>query len=374
MVLGYRAVCQECDYETSNPLDFRCPCDSVLELVIEEPFRREKIAHHEMGMWRYVEAYPYLRGKDLVTLGEGWTPLVRFKEGVMFKLEFLNPTGSFKDRGASSLISAIRDEVLSREGFVAEDSSGNAGASIAAYSARAGIKARIYVPASASGSKVQQIEAYGAEIVKIEGNRQKLTETAMKEEEGKFYVGHVYHPAFRDGMRTLAYEIYEQLNWSAPDIIFLPVSAGTLLLGVIKGFKHLLSSGEIDEMPKIVACQSEIVSPVYHKLKGIPYSPPETIRSIADALISTNPPLLNLMVKELRSSGDAEVVAEDEILDAYHELALSGFYVEPSSAVAYAAYKKWLRGGKLERRDLTVVILTGHGLKSPLLPSLPSTP
>ncbi|RDD53010.1 MAG: pyridoxal-phosphate dependent enzyme, partial [Candidatus Korarchaeota archaeon NZ13-K] len=331
---------------------------SPLELVLEDPFDRDQVHRGDHTIWRYSRFLPPVTGR--VSLGEGWTPLVRIGD-LHLKLDFLNPTGSFKDRGSSVLISLVAEGVRSRGGYVSEDSSGNAGASIAAYSARAGLKARIYVPENASGPKLQQIAAYGAEIVRVSGRREDVTRAAMSEEEGKFYIGHVYHPAFWDAMRTLAYEIAEQTDWKPPSKVFLPVSAGTLLLGVLRGFKHLLSSGELDRAPEVIACQTREVSPLYHRMRGLPYSPPSVVRSVADALISPNPPLLGMMVEELRGFGDADVAEEEEIVEAHRELARLGIYVEPSSAVAYAVYRRWLREGRIEGEAL--VILTGMGLK-----------
>jgi threonine synthase len=302
-----------------------------------------------------------------VTLGEGWTPLVTFTSNVNFKLESLNPTGSFKDRGSTSLISAIHKQVKEQKGYIAEDSSGNAGASIAAYSARAGLKAEIYVPEHVSGPKFNQIKSYGMPVVKVAGSRSQIAEKAQEPAKGKFYVGHIYHPLFRDGIRTLAYEIAEQLNWKSPERVYLPVSAGTLLLGVISGFTHLTNSGVIETVPKIVACQTRQSSPLYHHVKKLDYKPPEKITSIADALVSTNPPLLGLMIKAIQEThGDVEVVDEDEIIAAFAELAHKGFFVEPSSAVAYAAYQKQLKTKKASQTDKTLIILTGHGLKTTL--------
>ncbi len=323
-------------------------------------FRPQKILKSENSLWRYKVFYPYVKEGDIVSLGEGWTPLIKLKTDLFLKLDYLNPSGSFKDRGSTVLISAIR-RFIKKDMFIAEDSSGNAGASIAAYAAYTGIRAKIYVPESVSGQKFEQIKIYGAEVIKVRGGRTKVAEEAMKPEPGKLYVGHIYNPLFRDGMRTVAYELYEQLGGRTPSIVFLPVSAGTLLLGVIDGFKHLVDSNIIDEMPLIVACQTKSVSPLYHRLKGLKYSPPDRVETVADALVSTNPPLLDLMVKKMREvGGDSVVVEEDEILEAYWELASRGIFVETSSAVAYAAYKKYetdLEGPK-------VVILTGFGLKT----------
>ncbi|MCS7103633.1 MAG: pyridoxal-phosphate dependent enzyme, partial [Candidatus Korarchaeum sp.] len=196
---------------------------------------------------------------------------------------------------------------------------------------------------------------------RVVGSRDEVTRAAMSEEKGKFYIGHVYHPAFWGGIRTLAYELAEQTDWKLPNHVFLPVSAGTLLLGVIRGFKHLLNSGEIDRSPEIVACQTKEISPLYHKVKGLPYSPPKVVKSIADALISPNPPLLNLMAEELKGFGDVDIADEDEIVEAHRELARLGIYVEPSSAVAYAVYRRWLESSRVKGESL--VVLTGIGLK-----------
>jgi len=300
-------------------------------------------------------------------LGEGWTPLVKFSKSVYFKLENLNPTGSFKDRGSTVLVSALHKLVKKGEGYVSEDSSGNAGASIAAYAARAELKAKIYVSENVSGPKFNQIMVYSAEAIKTPGSRNKVAEEAQRAEKGKFYVGHIVHPLFRDGIRSLAYELAEQFRWRVPRRIYLPVSAGTLLLGVLKGFRHLAQSNMIGEVPKIIACQTDQVSPVYHRLKKLSYSAPERITSIADALVSVNPPLLDLMVKNLTEThGDAVKVEEDEIRNAFTELAKKGFFVEPSSAVAYAAYKKQLKNEEVTKDDIVVIVLTGNGLKTEL--------
>lgn len=317
-----------------------------------------------------MNCFPYVKEKEIMSLGEGWTPLIKFLDGLYFKLDQLNPTGSFKDRGSTVLISALHELVKKAGGYVSEDSSGNAGASIAAYAARAGLNAKVYVPENVSGPKFNQIRFYGAEVVKVSGGRSKVAEEAQKPERGKFYVGHILHPLFRDGIRSLAYEIAEQLGWHVPEHIYLPVSAGTLLLGVINGFEHLVESNVIEAMPKIMACQTRQVSPLYHRFKNLSYTPPERLTSIADALVSVNPPLLNLMVKSLReANGDAVMVEEDEIFNAFIELARKGLFVEPSSAVAYAAYKKQLKNKEASKYDKTVIILTGMGLKTTLKPS-----
>jgi len=370
-LVEFEIKCSKCGQSLPSLLNFKCSsCGKPLDVQLSFDFEEHKIRRRDYSVWRYARFFPYIKEAQIVTLGEGWTPLVKFSDNVYFKLEGLNPTGSFKDRGSTALISALHRMVKKADGYLSEDSSGNAGASIAAYAARAGVKAKIYVPENVSGLKFSQIKFYGAEVAKVLGSRSRVAEEAQKTEKGRFYVGHILHPLFRDGIRTLAYEIAEQRDWHVPERIYLPVSAGTLLLGVIKGFKHLVESNVIKAMPKIVACQTRQVSPLYHRFRNLRYNPPEKIASIADALVSVNPPLLDLMVKNLRESdGDAVMVEEDEIYNAFTELARKGFFVEPSSAVAYAAYKKQSQNKETSKDDNAVIILTGTGLKTTLKPN-----
>jgi len=368
--MKYEIICSECTRTSTSILDFKCSCGSPLETHMLFNFEKKKIRKRNYSLWRYVSFFPYVKEKEIISLGAGWTPLIKFSDGLYFKLDQLNPTGSFKDRGSAVLISALHEKVKKAVGYISEDSSGNAGASVAAYAACAGLKARIYVPEDVSGPKLNQILFHGAEVVKVSGGRSKVAEEAQKVERGKVYIGHILHPLFRDGIRSLAYEMVEQLGWYVPERIYLPVSAGTLLLGVMSGFKHLVESNMIEAMPKIVSCQTQQVSPLYHHFKNLSYTPPKRVTSVADALVSINPPLLDLMVKRLREAdGDAVMVEEDRIYRAFMELARKGFFVEPSSAVAYAAYKMQLNNKEASKDDKTVIVLTGMGLKTMLKPT-----
>jgi threonine synthase len=343
-----------------------------LELQIDFDFETKGISRKDFSVWRYREFFPYIREAELIRLGEGWTPMVKFSEGVYFKLESLNPTGSFKDRGSALLVSAVHELIRKMKGYISEDSSGNAGASIAAYAACAGLRARIYVPETVAGPKFNQIQFYGADVVRVSGSRSKVAEEAQKSEPGKFYVGHILHPLFRDGVRSLAYEMAEQFGWKAPSSVYLPVSAGTLLMGVISGFQHLVDSNVTESMPRIVACQTRQVSPLYHRFKNLIYTPPEAVTSVADALVSVDPPLLELMVKNLKKAdGEAVMVEEEEIVEAFRELARRGFYVEPSSAVAYAGYKKQVENKEVSIKSNAAIVLTGSGLKTVAIRLLP---
>lgn len=369
--MDYTIRCSKCGIVSDDLLDYKCGvCGHPLNLQLGIDFKRAEIRNKDYSMWRYARFFPYVKEDERITLGEGWTPMVKLSDDVFLKFESLNPTGSFKDRGSAVLISALHELIKRTRGRISEDSSGNAGASMAAYAARAGLEAEVCVPETVSGPKFSQIQFYGAQVVKVPGNRQKVAEEAQKAKRGKFYVGHTLHPLFRDGIRSLAYETAEQFEWNPPEKVYLPVSAGTLILGVISGFEHLAKSNVIKNMPKIVACQTEQVSPLYHRFKNLPYKPPEKVTSVADALVSVNPPLIDIMIESLRRvKGDALMVREEEILKAWQELGRKGFYVEPSSAVAYAAYERHVADGEIGRREKTCIILTGMGLKSILKPT-----
>lgn len=368
--MRYEIRCSVCNKSPSSLVAFKCPsCGQPLDVQLDFNFEPDKIRTGNYSAWRYEQFFPYAQERKIITLSEGWTPLVKFSDNVYFKLESANPTGSFKDRGSTVLVSALHELIEEAGGYISEDSSGNAGASMAAYAARAGLKARIYVPETVTGPKFNQIQFYGAQVTKVSGSRARVAEEAQKVEKRKFYVGHILHPLFRDGMRSLAYELFEQFGWSVPERIYLPVSAGTLLLGVISGFKHLSDSGGIEALPTIVACQTRQVSPLYHLFKGLKYHPPETVTSVADALVSVKPPLLDLMIKKLKEvKGDAVMVEEDEIVEAFLELARRGFFVEPSSAVAYAGYKKQLMSNVVSKENKVAIVLTGSGLKTTVKP------
>ena len=332
-------ICFRCGKSRINN-DLFCSCGGFFKPVHDFKF------HSELK-----KNFPYIT--DWVTLGETVTPILE-RQDFYLKLDYYSPTYSYKDRGSLTLISSLLGK-LPEGSDVNEDSSGNAGASIAAYSSAAGFRPNIYVPQTASESKIKQIRSYGATIHTISGSREKVMEEC-KNAPG-FYASHVLRPEFRDGIRMLPYEIMAQLDWKVPDAVVMPVSAGTLLLGIIYGFRHLFDSGEVAKMPLIVAVQTEFVSPLYHRMNGLEYTPPASYSSVADALVSQSPPLMDEMVESMEKYGKVIRVGESEIISSRDSLARSGILVEYSSAVAYAGASK-LRGVK------PVVILTGNGLKN----------
>jgi len=365
----FEIYCTKCGRPRQNESEWRCLCGGAFESRQEKRFDRKLIRGEERSVWRYRTYLPEIPETDLISLGEGGTPLLQLERqepNVLVKLEYVNPTGSFKDRGSTVLISYAIG-LVKRLGFkkAIEDSSGNAGASIAAYCARAGLQCEIFVPERVQAVKLAQIEAYGAKVRKIAGTRRALSDATEAEARSAFYASHIWNPYFTEGTKTMAYEIAESLGWKTPDVVFCPTSAGSLLIGLYKGFIHLVESDVIESVPKIVAVQVLQVSPIYHEFKGLSYSPPERLDTVADALISTQPTRRDEMLELLRRwNGDCEVVEDYEILESVKELARLGFYVEPSSATAYAAWKRWKRERKIDEATKVVIPLTGTGLKT----------
>jgi len=311
-------------------------------------------------------------GKRLqrISLGEGWTPLIPDSwvgHSLYWKLDTLMPTGSYKDRGVSVMVNWLAG--LGAR-VVVDDSSGNAGASLACYAGRAGLTARIYVPESAPEPKRAQIAVYGAELVEIEGPRSMArlaAETDTKNSRQIAYASHAWNPAFLLGQMTCAWEIWEQLGHRIPDWIVAPVGNGGLLLGTWRGFQQLVQAGLTDKLPRLLAVQAEPYTPVVdaflEKRDDIEVHPRmERIR--ADGIAISEPVHAASILQAVRQSGGAvAAVSEQEILAQQSKLAERGLFVEPTSASVAAAIDK--SATIFGTEAVIVAILTGHGLKNP---------
>src|SRR5271154_4723628 len=234
---------------------WRCACGGHLNLAPGQGMTRGNIETGEASLWRYRAALA-LAGPPRVSLGEGWTPLVtREWDGaeIHFKLESQMPTGSFKDRGTAVMLNHLLEVGV---GPIHEDSSGNAGSSIATYAAAAGIPCRIFVPASAPRGKVVQISASGAAVETIGGSRQDVTDAALAATGDSFSASHNWQPFFIEGTKTLAYELWEQLGFVVPDNIVVPTGYGSNILGLERGFDELMRQGEVSRMPRLFAVQA----------------------------------------------------------------------------------------------------------------------
>ena len=262
------------------------------------------------------------------------------------------------------MISALRQQGVTR---LLEDSSGNGGAAIAAYAAAAGIKAKILVPASTQPGKTVQMRAYGAEVELIPGSRQDTADEAERQAERIFYASHNWQAFFLQGTKTLAYELWEDLGFRAPDNVLIPTGAGSNVLGCDIGFGELLRRGEIKRLPRLFAVQPANCAPLCASFASGAEDtmPVKTLPTIAEGTAIAKPVRAREVLAAIRRSGGAAVsVTEEEIVEAMNDLARSGLYVEPTSASAAAALSGLLRRGVIRPEETTVVVLTGAGLKA----------
>lgn len=328
-----------------------------------KPFDIDQIDHKNHSLWRYKSFIP-LENTEPVTLGEGFTnmmPIILNNKTVWIKQEHLFPSGSYKDRGATVLITdAYRLGVK----HVVQDSSGNAGCAIAAYAAKAGISCDIYVPANTSPAKLVQLQMYGAKLKLINGTREDVAHAAKEAAQHSYYASHCYNELFWQGTKTFAYEIAEQLGWQCPDVVVLPAGNGTLLIGAYLGFKHLKESGITSKLPKLVAIQSENCAPLYQTWKSgseqlIKVS---TQPTLAEGIAISEPYRWREMLHAVNETNGLFItVTEAEISSQLRWCANNGYYIEPTSAATIAGLIKCTT---LIDEAIWVSLFSGHGLKS----------
>ena len=266
--------------------------------------------------------------------------------------------------GASALISFLKQQGVSE---ILEDSSGNGGAAIAAYSAAAGIAVRILVPEDTQAAKVAQSRAHGAEVELVPGDREATEQAALAMSTDTFYAGHNWHPMFLQGTKTLGYEIWEDLGFQTPDNIVIPGSAGSNVLGCYLAFTELVASGEAERLPRLFMAQPANCAPVHASFQAGVDQPVGTdfAPTIAEGAAIRRPVRLQQVLSALRETcGGTVAVSEDAIRHASLELAGQGLYVEPTSSLGAAGHGQLIEQGTLDEDEETVVILTGTGLKA----------
>lgn len=381
-------VCSSCaESFPVEPARWRCSCGAPLDLSPLPP-GPVRIDETLRSLWRYRAALAFESTETAwrsISLGEGGTPLVatppagerphpgesaaddaRGPRGqqpaeVYLKLDFLMPTLSYKDRGAAVLVSKAAE--LGVEALVA-DSSGNAGAAIAAYAARAGIAAEVFVPAATAGKKIDQLRAFGATVRKVAGDRNQAADAALERVAAgsAFYASHVYNPFFLEGTKTFAYEVWEGLGRRMPGTVIVPAGNGTLLLGAALGFGELVAAGAADRAPRLVAVQSDRCDPLAAAWDGRDADLRRWTTTVAEGIAIPAPPRLAQMVRAVRASDGACLTASDEQIGAARAtLATQGVDVEPTAAAVWAAWRSWPQAAAA--KSPVVVALSGAGLK-----------
>ncbi|TFD58884.1 pyridoxal-phosphate dependent enzyme [Cryobacterium suzukii] len=375
-------VCSECAaiYPVES-LIWRCRCGGILDVVdFALTMDAAALPGRAPSLWRYTEALP-IAVDPTVTLGEGFSPLVpsRALPHVQLKLDFLLPTLSFKDRGA--VVLATLAKRLGVTGAMV-DSSGNAGTAMAAYFGRAGIGCTVYVPESTSPGKLAQMRAHGATVELVPGSRADTSAAALQAagQDGVLYASHVYHPYFLHGVKTYGYEIWEQRGRSLPETVVVPVGNGTMVLGCYLAFSELVAAGLAERMPRLCAVQASACSPLEQAMaQG--FDAPSAVQNgatIAEGIAIAAPPRGKQILAAVRATGGTIVsVTDRQIAAARQELADEGLFVEPTSAVSFAAVSAavdqtfdagsptWAVAANLLTARSVVVPLCGAGLKSP---------
>jgi threonine synthase len=337
-------------------------CGGIYDFV-EYPKYNPNEVDDSLGIWRYRHTFGLPEDAPIVTLGEGDTPLVStsFQDrDVYLKLEYLNPTHSFKDRGTAVMVSFLRSR---RVGEAVDDSSGNAGSSFAAYAIRAGVKARVFLPAYASGPKRDQISAYGAEVIAIDGPRSKASDAVREAaRRGSVYASHALLPHGLPGYTTTAFELINQLG-TVPGTVILPVGQGNLLLAMGRGFQTLFASGLIQQVPRLFGVQAQACAPLWtafhYGKKGLDEI--HEGETIAEGIRIRHPYRIDALLDVVKdSNGGFTSVREEDILPGQRELAHRGFFVEPTSAIVWPALTQVVD----QVPGPIVLVLTGSGLKA----------
>ena len=331
--------CSECGRrESVKTRKAHCECGGLWKLDYKPPkFNISEIDRDEWSMFRYRK---FMALEDdswkSITLGEGMTPIIRLDEDVLLKMDYFMPTLSFKDRGAAVLVSHCKSIGVDN---VVQDSSGNAGNSVAAYCARAGIGCEVFVKEGTSPKKIDMIRAHGATCTVVPGSRDHCADVCRQkvEREGVYYANHVYNPFFYEGTKTYIYEVFEQLH-RIPANIIIPVGNGTLFLGVMHALEHLFDSGCIEAMPQIIALQTETCDPILRAAEKGLSEPVEIVpeETIAEGIAIGRPMRGREILEYVRKYSIRFIHApEAKIMDARAALAAKGIYCEHTTAANY---------------------------------------
>jgi threonine synthase len=342
--------------------------------VRDDKAEKARIRPGDHLLERFADFMPFQQSGVPVSLGEGNTPLLQAgpmlneftgSRRLLLKNETANPTWSFKDRGTLSCMMMSREM---GEPATATISTGNMGHSVAAYAARAGLRALVFVPSFTPREKIMPIALHGAEIIRVEapdyaGMKKQILEMARRL---NLRIVSGNGPIRTEGYKLAAFELYEQMGGSVPDHILVPVSACGHIRGIFKGFRELRQAGYTDRLPRMVVVQAANNAPIVRAIKEgkdqvIPFT---NFHTIAEAITTGNPMGGDEIIdKASRYGWLAEEVEEKEILEAQSRLARAGLFVEPASATSVYALKKLVASGRIHPDDKTVVMLTGSGLK-----------
>ena len=359
-------LCTSC----SLPLFARYDIEKARSII-----RKDQLLYCEPTMWRYKEMMPVEYEENIITLGEGWTPLFKAKRlGELFGLsnlylkdESLNPTGSFKARGMSAAISQAKEKGVKK---IAIPTAGNAGGATAAYAAKAGQEAYVFMPEDTPDAFQIECEQYGAIVEKIDGLISDCGKIVAKrkEAEGWFDISTLKEPYRVEGKKTMGYELAEQLNWQLPDVIIYPTGGGTGIIGMWKAFQEMEELGWIDsKRPKMISVQAEGCAPIVRAFnEGLDNAPPfEGADTVASGLRVPSAIGDFLILQSIRdSNGYALAVSDDALLEGVTPLGKTeGIFAAPEAGATVAALENLLENGQIQKDEQIVLFITGSGIK-----------
>jgi threonine synthase len=336
---------------------------------------KKDLKSRESNMWRYREIMPVEFKENIISLGEGWTPLVQANRlgelkgfsNLYLKNESINPTGSFKDRGMSVAISKAREFHLKN---IAIPTAGNAGGSAAAYAAKAGQEAFIFMPNDTPKAFQVECDQYGANVEMIDGLISDCGKIVgeRKEKEGWFDISTLKEPYRVEGKKTMGYELAEQFNWELPDVIIYPTGGGTGIIGMWKAFDEMETMGWIgSHRPKMISVQAKGCSPIVDAFdqgldRAQPFQNPKTSALGLRVPVAVGDFLILNSIRE--SEGIALSVTDDELMTGTKEIGSSeGIFSAPEGGATVAALPKLLDRGIIKPNDRIVLFITGSGLK-----------
>ena len=338
-------------------------------------FRRESLSGRSASMWRYREMMPVRDDANVVTLGEGLTPILKAKrlaaaigsEDLYIKDEGVNPGGSFKSRGMSAAVSRARELGQTK---LSVPTAGNAGGAMAIYAARAGMEAHVFMPRDAQPSNLKEADLSGAHVTLIDGligDAGKMSREVAAER-GLFDLSTLQEPYRVEGKKTMGYEIAEQLGWQAPDAIVYPTGGGTGIVGIWKAFEELEGLGWVGEKrPRMFCVQAENCAPLVRAFhEGAETAAPwENAQTIAGGLRVPSAVADYLILRVLRESGGGAVTVSDQemLAEMRRAASLEGVFMCPEGAATVAGARKLLSDGALSAKDKVVLLNTGSGLK-----------
>ena len=372
--------CVECGREFRiGEVEYVCAeCGGNLDVIYDYDRVREHLskstlsADRNFTMWRYRALLPIEDAAKVPPLTVGWTPIYecdhlaeRFGlKQLLIKDDGRNPTASFKDR--PSALAVVKAQEAGAN-IITTASSGNAGSALAGMCASVGMRSVILVPSSAPAAKIAQLQIYGATVVLVEGSYDQAHELCIEASRrfGWYQRSTGYNPFTREGKKTAALEIAEQLNWNVPDKVFVSVGDGNIISGLWKGFNDFYTLGFIDRLPQLIGVQSEAACAIVDAVNGDGVIQEAPAHTVADGINVGKPRDGTMAVRAIRDSGGSGVkVSDDEIITAIPALAReTGVFAEPAAAAAYAGFMKLCESGAIKSDDCVLVVLTGNGLK-----------